>query len=265
MSSHLAISFCFVPLLILVSRDEYNIVPVCHEENVTFSNSVNESNMHVGIEQKNSDCELSVNLSSCADLNNDIVEGLVTSYNEYYVTIEIQPVDGLYGNDVTAQINDICDDCREMFYIPDMTPTVYKFIAGNYTGFIIDDLSNEYGCDFGALLIDYTICIHSRGSTDCYATPCGNGHIYTTFCNQTNPSEERVSLQVSGVQNGTVVSIFCLGNDCRGSFSNVMLFNIGIILTCDSCDENAECIEGQCVCKEKYAGDGTNCERQIGN
>ena len=160
---------------------------------------------------------------------------------------------------------------------------MYKFIAGNYTGSVIDDLSNEHGCDFGSLLIDYTICIHSRGSTDCFATPCGNGHIYTSFCNQTNPSEERVSLQVSGVENGTVVSIFCLGNNCRGSFSNVMLFNIGIIckfhvnvqqfltfwilcsVTCGGCDENAECIEGQCVCKEKYVGDGTNCERQIGN
>ena len=79
--------------------------------------------MHVGIEQKNSDCELSANLSSCADLNNDVVKGLVTSFNEYEVTVEIEPVDGLYGNDVMAKLNDICDDCRERFYIPDMTPT----------------------------------------------------------------------------------------------------------------------------------------------
>jgi hypothetical protein len=32
-------------------------------------------------------------------------------------------------------------------------------------------------------------------------------------------------------------------------------------VVCDDCNENAECIEGKCVCKENYTGDGTLCEQ----
>lgn len=102
-------------------------------------------------------------------------------------------------------------------------------IASNFTGPIINDLSNGHGCDFGSPIIDYTICLNSGSSTNCFATPCGNGRIYTSFCNQSQLSQESVSLQVNGAENGTVVSIFCSGFDCTGQFSNIMLFNIRII------------------------------------
>ena len=40
---------------------------------------------------------------------------------------------------------------------------------------------------------------------------------------------KQISLEVNGVENGTTVSIYCSRTDCMDSFSNVMLFNIGII------------------------------------
>ena len=103
----------------------------------------------------------------------------------------------------------------------------YKFIA---EGRIIDDLSNEYGCDFDSPFIDYQICILSGTSNDCFETPCGNGQIRTSLCNcsTTASKNERVGLEVNEVENGTIVSIFCPRRDCRGIFSNVMIFNIGI-------------------------------------
>jgi hypothetical protein len=101
----------------------------------------------------------------------------------------------------------------------------YKLITRNYTGRIIDDLSNDYDCDFGSPVIDYKICIRSQG---CFATPCGNGQIFTSFCNQSYSSGQRIGLEVSRVERDTIVSIFCSRIDCRGLFSNVMLFNIGI-------------------------------------
>ena len=104
-------------------------------------------------------------------------------------------------------------------------PADYMFIE---KGTLIEDLSNDYGCDFGGPVVDYKICIHSGKSNDCFNTPCGNGHIYTSLCSDSPHSDGRVSLEVDAANNGTVVSIFCARTDCKGFFSNVMLFNVGI-------------------------------------
>ena len=95
-------------------------------------------------------------------------------------------------------------------------------------GRIIDDLSNDYGCDFGSPVIEYSICIYSGDSNDCFANPCGNGQIFTSLCSGSTSSDGTVGLEVGEVENGTVVSIFCPRKDCRDQFSSVLLFNIGI-------------------------------------
>ena len=41
-------------------------------------------------------------------------------------------------------------------------------------------------------------------------------------------------------------------------------FQILCSVVCNDCNENAECIEGQCVCKENYTGNGTFCEQVAG-
>lgn len=84
------------------------------------------SNVHVGIEQTSLDCELSVNLSSCDEPINE-VEGHVISHGETDVTVQIEHVEMFYGSNVVAELNDNCDDCREVFHIPDMMPTGHIF------------------------------------------------------------------------------------------------------------------------------------------
>ena len=107
----------------------------------------------------------------------------------------------------------------------------YKHITNNFTGTIINDLSNDF-CDFGSPDINYKICIRSpQGSNDCYETPCGNGKIHTSLCSGNHVADAPVSLEVSGAENGTIVSLFCQSNDCRGKPSNVMVFNFEILCT----------------------------------
>ena len=113
--------------------------------------------------------------------------------------------------------------CRCNIFGP---PAEYKLIQSDYSGTIIEDLSNNFHCDFAGFLVDYEICIHSVDSNDCFSNPCGDGKIYTSFCK--NDSSSKVGLEVNGVKNGTVLSIYCLRRDCSGEPSKVMLFNVAI-------------------------------------
>jgi hypothetical protein len=204
-------------------RRNSNPFPECQKENVTFSNDMEVSKVHISIEH-GGDCEVSLNVSRCSDPNIE-VEAHAMSGGNSNVVVGIDSIETFYGHNVTVTMNDICDGCRERFYLPDMKPTEYTFITN---GRIIDDLSNDYGCDFGSPVIEYSICIYSGDSNDCFANPCGNGQIFTSLCSGSTSSDGAVSLEVGEVENGTVVSIFCPRIDCRGHFSNVLLFNIGI-------------------------------------
>ena len=100
-----------------------------------------------------------------------------------------------------------------------------KSIPKDYSGSIINDLSNSYyGCAFNSVTVNYKICIHLgvSNTTNCYQDPCGDRQIYTTRCNGT--TQTKVSLDVDeGTENGTVISIFCPVNG-----KETLLFNIGI-------------------------------------
>jgi hypothetical protein len=181
------------------------------------------SKVHISIEH-GGDCEVSLNISRCSDPRIEI-EAHAMSGGNSNVMVGIASIKTFYGHNVTVTMNDMCDGCRERFYLPYMKPTEYKFIT---RGRIIDDLSNDYGCDFGSQVIEYKICIYSGDSNDCFAHPCGNGQIFTSLCSGSTSSDGTVGLEVGEVENGTVVSIFCPRIDCRGLFSNVLLFNIGI-------------------------------------
>ena len=261
----------------------------CTKENVTFSNDMEVSNVHIGIEH-GGNCDVALNLITCGDPHYE-ADAHAIFLSDTDVLVEIDSIEMFYGHNVTVTMNDTCDSCRERFYIPDMKSTGQPFsykTSNNYfdspveymfitKGSIIDDLSNDYGCDFGGPVVDYKICIHTGESNNCYATPCGNGKIYTSLCSGSTTSNERVSLEVDEVENGTVVSIFCARTDCNGFHSNVMLFNIGICkfktyktlllclllrysVTCENCSENAKCLNGECMCKDNYVGDGKSCE-----
>lgn len=101
-----------------------------------------------------------------------------------------------------------------------------KAIPRKYAG-PIRNLSNIY-CDFGSVVVDYKICIYYERLTECFEDPCGNGKIYTSLCGRNTTHNETVNLEVDGVENGTIVSLYCLREDCRGHPSNLMVFNIEI-------------------------------------
>ena len=102
-------------------------------------------------------------------------------------------------------------------------------IANGHVG-SMKDLTNDY-CNFSSTVIDYKICIYSEG---CFETPCGNGKVYTSLCDgYFQLDDEPVSLKVNETENGTIVSIFCQREDCRGNPSNLMVFNMEIISELD--------------------------------
>ena len=98
-------------------------------------------------------------------------------------------------------------------------------------GTIIDDLSNSFSdCSItDDAAINYTICVHSRDLKDCFTEKCESTKVFPSFCFNNQTTNGPVSLEVNGVDNGTIVSIFCTKqNDCSGKISEVMLFNIQI-------------------------------------
>ena len=101
----------------------------------------------------------------------------------------------------------------------------YKSFPRGYTGTIIDDLSSDY-YNFNNGLIDYKICTYSGGLTECFDNPCNNGKFQPSNC---NGNSEKISLEAVGeIENGTEVSIFSTGFDCRRQVSDVLLFNFVI-------------------------------------
>lgn len=115
-----------------------------------------------------------------------------------------------------------------MFWIP---LADYKFIPKNYTGIVIDDLSNEY-CDIGGFVIEHKTCVHFRNPsvTECFETPCVNTEAGSSICTDKN------SLKViNGAENGTVVSIFCTNTNNKPCKGHALVFNIKI------CKKNILC------------------------
>ena len=100
-------------------------------------------------------------------------------------------------------------------------------------GTVIDDISNNSNTT-GCLgrHINYKICIHSinlegSNANGCFDSPCGNGNVFLSSCNQTNGSEG-VGLEVNDAENDTIISIFCERNNCTGGISEEMLLNIAL-------------------------------------
>ena len=83
---------------------------------------MNISTVDVGIQQINKKCNWFVELIQCNNPSK-YTEGNVVSSSAYDITIQIELVDQFYGNDVVVILNDICDHCNEIFYIPDLKPT----------------------------------------------------------------------------------------------------------------------------------------------
>jgi hypothetical protein len=217
--------------------------------------------MNIGLTQDANDRNFVVNLSKCNEPTSNILRSYGVSVNQSELLATTRFSEDFYGENINVTTKD--SDCPAgMVYIPMFNRTEYKSIQSNYSGTLIDELSNDYGCDF-VLGLNYRICIYSKVSnmTECFRNPCGNDRIYTSLCNNTTPksnlTNNNISLEVNGAESGTIVSILCPGIICNGGNPrDILLFNIGIFV----CDENADRVDGVCVCKVNYTGDGTQCE-----
>jgi hypothetical protein len=213
-------------------RNSVDLSPVCEGENVTITYQEDLLSILLGI--ATNDCNLTVNVSRCGE---DVELPVIWSNGSY--TVEV-----LQGDNITVAIDNDCDDCEEMnIYIPNFKQPDIKAIPSNYTG-PIKDLPNNY-CDFSSVVIDYKICIHSEELTECFEDPCGNGQIHTSLCGPSYKNE-KVSLEVNGVANGTIVSIYCQREDCKGNPSNLMVLNLEILI----CNSSAEFAENVTSCEE---------------
>ena len=101
-----------------------------------------------------------------------------------------------------------------------------KSLPRNYTGTIINDLSKGSNCNLRINMM-YTICVQLGESTECYKHPCGNGQIVTSLCGK--DENDTISLElINGIENGTIISFFCIEVDCLGTYAEVMLHNFEI-------------------------------------
>jgi hypothetical protein len=231
----------------------------CQNENMVFSvRNMTESYIHMRIDDNSDTCNISVDVSVCNTSNKDtdIVEHSVMT-NKVSTVVD-NYMGRLHGNNITVAINSSCDVCTDTFYMPELKPTVSKFIPheSSYNGVVIDDLSNDYNCDFSinGIVSSYKIYVHSKDSIRSIG-PCSDDQIKLSWCESSAQNEENVGLKVKGVENETTVCIFCEVEDCNHHASKVMLFNFEIV----KCSERAELKDGKCNCKEPYKGDGVSC------
>ena len=95
---------------------------MCSEENITFSNDMEHSNIYLGIVPYGENCYLNLTFSTCAQsINESKLSILIPEGN---VRIEFYNIEKFYGNHVSVQIENDCDPCiAKSIYMPDMKPT----------------------------------------------------------------------------------------------------------------------------------------------
>ena len=138
-------------------------------------------------------------------------------------------------------------------------------------------------CGSNNNFVNYKICIFDTERSNCFDIENlqNKNNIIYLLISEGESGAQSVSLQVNSIKNGTVISVFCISQDCDSHVSNVLLtslqilcklilLSLGIIIShnnysvvCEECDVNAECVEDICVCKEGYTGDGRICEKGI--
>ena len=102
-------------------------------------------------------------------------------------------------------------------------------IEYNGSGMIVRNLTNEL-CSLNydsEHLTDIRLCVHNKNSSECFGT-CDE-LMWFSWChiNNTTDSPADVDLVGSAVENGTIISIYCILENagCTNGFSNVMIFN----------------------------------------
>ena len=99
------------------------IIPLCHQQNLTFFFLVELSELHITDNINHGEnCELSVEFSECT-APGYVVEQVVPA-NERNLTIDITFLDTFPGNNIVAETMNSCEVCgATKYYIPDMRLT----------------------------------------------------------------------------------------------------------------------------------------------
>ena len=118
-----------------------------------------------------------------------------------------------------------------MCIIYNLLTAVVAPVENNGSGLIARNLTNDYcSLNFNSeLLTGIRLCIHNKSSDECFET-CDK-MVWLSWCEENIPEADvDVDLVGSAVENGTIISIYCIIENvgCTNSFSNVMIFNYEI-------------------------------------
>ena len=103
-------------------------------------------------------------------------------------------------------------------------------IPKNYNGSIIEDLGSLSN-DYCGNSVDYKICIFDTERSNCFDIKNlqNKNNIIYILISEGESGAQSVSLQVNSITNGTVISVFCISQDCASHISNVLLTSLQIL------------------------------------
>ena len=101
-----------------------------------------------------------------------------------------------------------------------------KYIRSDYTGIVTDNLFSDITCDLHNSAIDHKLCVQWGVSnvTKCYERPCKNDGANLSTCSSRLQYYTH-KVNGTGVENGTLISVFCMRGDCREFPTHMTIFN----------------------------------------
>ena len=97
----------------------------CENISMTFVNRMNVSTIHIiGIEEREKNCNTSVNFTRCSDPDPNIEKGDLVLNDSDVTIIKVDSISFFYRHNVTVEIETCQSGCKPYsYYLPDMQPT----------------------------------------------------------------------------------------------------------------------------------------------
>ncbi|CAI8035194.1 hypothetical protein GBAR_LOCUS19766 [Geodia barretti] len=152
----------------------------CNDVKVSFfSNANNTLTIYIdGIKEHTDDCSVSVLLTDCAHSENraEMSEPVNAENGLATITTDIRKFsEKSISVDVSAESCNLPCEPPHNYYFTAIKPTGKRHVPnGSYNGTLIADAFSEAAidCNFRGNVLEYTICVQSGGSIDCFDNPC---------------------------------------------------------------------------------------------